>query len=75
MHLARHAAQVDAVHREVSAAWEKSKADRTQRRHRRIDKGIGADDAAPTGVQTVAEAVATTREGDPRFSAQMLRAL
>jgi predicted transcriptional regulator len=73
LHVARYAGQIDAFHREVSEAWEKSKSDQTRRRHRRVESpASGTGEAEST---TMAEAVATSREGDPRFSAQMLKAL
>jgi predicted transcriptional regulator len=73
----RHIGQIisglDAVDREVAAAWEQSKTERTRRRHQRIESGAGVTD--PSGIKTVVEAEATTREGDPRYSAQRLRVL
>jgi len=71
-HLARQSSQLDYVFRESIEAWEKSKSDHTRRRHQRVE-GTAAD--AVGVAKTVAEAVATTREGDPRFLATALQAL
>ena len=72
-HVARVMSGLDHVEREVAAAWQQSKTERTRRRHQRVEGGAGGTDAS--GVKTVIEAEATTREGDPRFSGQMLRVL
>jgi predicted transcriptional regulator len=65
-YLMRLFARTDQIYREASEAWDKSKSDRTRRRHQRIETGTAHENAAG-GAKTVAEAVATTREGDPRF--------
>jgi len=71
-HVARQCSQLDYLFRESIEAWEQSKRDHTRRRHQRVEGG--AADAAGVA-KTVAEAVATTREGDPRFLATALQAL
>jgi DNA-binding MarR family transcriptional regulator len=73
VHRARHLAQLDALDRDVTASWEQSKREQTRRRHQRVDAVGGG--SGGEGVRTLTEAVATSREGDPRFSAQRLQIL
>jgi DNA-binding MarR family transcriptional regulator len=71
VHVARQFAQLNALDRDVTASWEQSKREQTRRRHQRVDSA--GDASAGAGGRTVTEAVATSREGDPRFSAQRLQ--
>jgi predicted transcriptional regulator len=73
--VARECSQLDHVCRESFDAWEKSKVDQTRRRHQRVVHGGAAEEGTGAVATTVAEAVAMTREGDPRFLAIALQAL
>jgi hypothetical protein len=71
VHIIRLMAQHDELYVEQRAAWERSKGEKTRRRHRRIFGG----GSPAEGARTVTEAEATSREGDPRFAALMLQIL
>jgi hypothetical protein len=66
-------AQLDAHCRQAYEAWEKSKAEHKRRRHRRIEHEPTNGDAG--SATTLVEATVTSREGDPRYAAQALRAI
>jgi predicted transcriptional regulator len=61
--------RLDYVFREAADAWEKSKTESSRRRQQRTQRDGPA--AAGAGASTtIAEAIVSTREGDPRFLSQ-----
>jgi hypothetical protein len=71
VYIMRQVAQLDELYAEQHAAWERSKGEKTRRRHRRVD-GVAGPGKGPS---TIVEVEATSRDGDPRFTAQMLLVL
>ncbi len=64
--------QLTYLFREAMAAWDRSKTESSRRRQQRIQRD-GAEDG--TSETTLAEAIVTTRDGDPRFLSQARAAL
>ena len=71
VHHARQVQRLEHVVTESLGAWERSKQERTQRRHRRLN----APATPSAGPATLSEAVVTSRDGDPRYLRQALMAL